>query len=251
MRIRAPVPALSPGERVLDVGASRYLCLVRRLRAGERFLAYDPEAQTEAEGLVIEASSREARVRIGDVRPAQIVAHDALVLIYALAKGDKVDAVVRDATELGATCLLITLTERAIVKAKGDQAALKLERWRKIAEQAARQCGRADTPVIEGILSWEDALARAEACAARFCLDPHAREGLGVHLLEGVAPHAGIAFAIGPEGGLSPGEVAQAQTRGFLAVSLGPFVLRTETVAAAVLGAVRVVATRTMAASPR
>jgi 16S rRNA (uracil1498-N3)-methyltransferase len=243
MSVRTPIPELRPGERVLDADTSRYLCLVRRLREGDPFVAFDPKTRTEADAVIMEASSREARVRIHGLRPASVVAQDALVVLYALAKGDKIDAVVRDATELGATCILLASTERSVVKAKGEHAQSKLERWRKIAEQAARQSGRADTPEIEGVLSWDEALLRASACAARFCLDPHASEGLGAPLLEHVARHEGIAFAIGPEGGLSPSEVEHATMRGFLPVTLGPFVLRTETVAAAVLGAVRILAT--------
>jgi 16S rRNA (uracil1498-N3)-methyltransferase len=251
MSVRAPVPELCPGERVLDADTSKYLCLVRRLREGDPFVAFDPETRTEADGVVLQASSREACVRIDEVRPASVVAHDALVVIYALAKGDKVDAVVRDATELGATRIVLASTERSIVKAKGEHAQSKLERWRKIAEQAARQSGRADTPEIEGVLSWDEALRSASACAARFCLDPHATKGLGPPLLEHVAQHAGIAFAIGPEGGLSPSEVERANMGGFLPVTLGPFVLRTETVAAAVLGAVRILATASAPAAMR
>ena len=71
---------------------------------------------------------------------------------------------------------------------------------------------------------------------ARFVLDPHASEPLGPLLY--AASGASIAFAIGPEGGLAPAEITAARDRGWLATSLGKLVLRTETVAAAVLGAV-------------
>src|SRR5262249_7548230 len=110
-------------------------------------------------------------------------------------------------------------------------------------EQAARQCGRADPPAIDGVFGWEEALDRAgsdsDAC---FCLDPRAKEALATGLGPAIARGASIAFAIGPEGGLSAAELEIALGKGFLLASLGRFTLRTETVAAAILGAVRVLA---------
>lgn len=242
--VRAPVAKLAEGQHVLAAETSRYLCRVRRLDVGARFVAFDPEAKTEAEATIIEASASAARVTIGALRPAEVVATSELVIVYALAKGDKVDDVVRDATELGSTRIIITRTERAVVKASASRSEEKRERWERIAEQAARQCGRADPPSIVGVVDWADALEQAADCEARFCLDPHASQELGPLLVEAITQRASVAFAIGPEGGLAPAEIANANARGFVPTSLGRFVLRTETVAAAVLGAVRVLTGR-------
>ena len=240
MTVRAPISDLAEGERVLSGETSRYLCRVRRLAPGDVFVAFDPDAQTEADATILEAKADAARVSVGALRPARVVAGSNVVLVYALAKGDKVDDVVRDATELGATRVIVTRTERAVVKASGDRMMDKLDRWRRIAEQAARQCGRADPPAIEGVFDWPEALERAGDCEARFCLDPRAADALGGALAPAIERGASIAIAIGPEGGLSAGEIETATATGFLPVSLGSFILRTETVAAAVLGAVRV-----------
>lgn len=244
MTVRAPVSDLAEGERALPAETSRYLCRVRRLGPGDRFVAFDPAAGAEADATIVEASADAARVVVGAPRPARVLASAGLVLVYALAKGDKVDAVVRDATELGATRVLVTRTERAVVKASGERAADKLSRWRRVAEQAARQCGRSDPPAIDGVLAWDEALDRVAGCEARFCLDPRAPDALGGALASAIERGASIAFAVGPEGGLSAAEVDLARAKGFLPASLGAFVLRTETVAAAVLGAVRVLEDR-------
>jgi 16S rRNA (uracil1498-N3)-methyltransferase len=238
--LRAPIVGLAEGEQVLGSEASHYLCRVRRLGVGDVFVGFDPEARTEADITILEASATAARAKVEALRPARVVAQGALVLVYALAKGDKVDDVIRDATELGATRIVVARTERAVVKLSGDRATEKLDRWRRIAEQAARQCGRADPPAIDGVFDWEDALDATASCEARFCLDPHASLGLGGALVPHAHAGASLAFAIGPEGGLAPAEVEAARAKGFLPTSLGAFVLRTETVAAAVLGAVRV-----------
>jgi 16S rRNA (uracil1498-N3)-methyltransferase len=247
MSIRTPVAGLAAGSRTLPAATSHHLCRVLRLREGDVFVAFDPEARTEADATIVEVSGDAARVTIGAVRPANVVATAPVVLVYGLAKGDKVDAVVRDATELGATRIIVARTARAVTKVDAERAAPKLERWRRIAEQAARQCGRADPPVIDGVLDWRDALASAaEECEARFCLWENATEPLGPLLTAALAGQgsrrvpSSLSFAIGPEGGLTEGEVEEARVLGYAAVSLGRFVLRTETVAAAVLGAVRI-----------
>jgi len=241
MSVRAPIAKLAAGRRALPREASHYLCRVLRLREGDRFVAFDPEARVEASAVVEVASGDAAEVTIDEVRPAAVLATAPVVLVYALAKGDKVDAVVRDACELGATKILVARTSRAVAKAAGDRAEAKVERWRRIAEQAARQCGRADPPAVEGVLAWRDALdAAAREADARYCLWESAIAPLGDSLPDAVARGASVALAVGPEGGLTEGEVEEARVAGFAPVSLGKFVLRTETVPAAVLGAIRV-----------
>lgn len=251
MTVRAPISELAEGERVLSDETSRYLCRVRRLRAEDRFVAFDPTTRSEADAVILEASAESARVRIEAVRAAKVVARTDLVVVYALAKGDKVDAVVRDATELGATRIVIAQTERAVVKVDGRRAREKEERWKRVAEQSARQCGRADPPAIDGVLPWSSALDLATGCEARFCLDPLGETPLGAALRLAVIQRKSLAFAIGPEGGLTTSEVGIAVSKGFLPTSLGPFILRTETVAAAVLGAVRVLDTEDRASNER
>lgn len=245
MSIRAPISGLAEGERALSPDASRYLVRVLRLFPGARFVAFDPDARTEADATLLDVTPNGARVDIASVRPARVVATSRLALVYALAKGDKIDSVVRDATELGATDVILARTERSVVKledSKKDRLGSKLDRWKRIAEQAARQCGRADPPTIEGPYAFSDALDRAADCEARFCLDPRGKESLGAALAPAASRGASMAFAIGPEGGFSADEIAIAIAKGYAISSLGPFILRTETVAAAVLGAARVLA---------
>jgi 16S rRNA (uracil1498-N3)-methyltransferase len=193
--IRAPVPKLATGTRTLDASTSVHLCRVLRLRRGDSFVAFDPDARTEAEAIIDDPSPEGARITVGEVRPAKVVASAPLVLVYALAKGEKVDSVVRDATELGATRIVLCPTERAVVKIAAGKRAAKLERWARIAEQAARQSGRSDPPEIDLTETFHSALGIAASLAeARFVLDPLATEPLGRHL---VARRA-TAFAVGP-----------------------------------------------------
>lgn len=221
--IRVPMADLAPGERALDAEQSRYVARVHRLRAGDRFVAFNPSRALECDAEVID----EDRVRLGDVRPAR-AASRAITWIHGCPKGDKADAIVRDATELGATRIVFVQTARAVAKPPAARAA----RWTKIAREAARQCGRGDAPEIALAADWEEALDGARA-DARICLDPR-----GAPLRDVLERARGsLAFAVGPEGGLTDDEVASASARGFTTCRLGAFVMRTETVAAAALGA--------------
>lgn len=220
--IRLPMDDLAAGERELDAEQARYVVRVHRLRAGDAFVAFDPKRATEADGEVL---SRD-RVRLGEPRPAAVAAR-AVTWIHGCPKGDKADAIVRDATELGATRIIFVHTARIVAKPPSS----RVERWARIAREAARQCGRADAPEIAIETKWESALAAP--AETRVCLDPR-----GAPLRDVLARAKGsLAFAAGPEGGLTDGEIAAAEKLGYVTCKLGAFTMRTETVPAAVLGA--------------
>ncbi|WP_394836213.1 16S rRNA (uracil(1498)-N(3))-methyltransferase [Pendulispora rubella] len=218
---------------------AHYLTRVLRLAVGATFVAFDPATAREADATIASVDPSVV-LQISALRAARVTARRPLTFVQGLAKGDKCDAVVRDATELGATCVIVAECARSVVQLQGARRTSRLERWTRIAQEAARQCGRADPPRIE-LLPWKDAVSTLEDDAQRFCLHVHEALPLGPLLLEALRTEgAPIAFAAGPEGGLTADEVALAMTQRWQCVSLGALVLRTETAAAAVLGAVRV-----------
>ncbi len=238
-KVRAPIAGLAAGERTLDPASAHYLARVLRLHAGDAFVAFDPARGLEADAEIVSASAEAVVVRAGDLRTGA-EAQVAVTWIHGLAKGDKLDAIVRDATELGVTRFVVAATERAVVKLGKERGDTRHARWERIAREAARQSGRADAPRIEGPLSWKDATASVDSSAARFVLWEEARAPLGASLAFALASGSPLAFAAGPEGGLTEEEARFAEANGWALVSLGPRILRTETVAAAVLGAARV-----------
>jgi 16S rRNA (uracil1498-N3)-methyltransferase len=238
--IRAPISDLAPGERRIEGAVAHYLSRVLRLRAGDAFVAFDPATAREADATTVWAEHDAVTVRFGPLREGASRASRDLTWIQGLAKADKCDAVVRDATELGVTRIRVAVTRRSVVKLDRDRAAERQSRWARVAQQAARQCGRSDVPRVDLPCAWPEALAGVPEGAACFCLWEEATEPLAPTLLEALGRGAPIAFACGPEGGLEAREVEDAASRGWRGVSLGPLRLRTETVAAAVLGAVRV-----------
>jgi 16S rRNA (uracil1498-N3)-methyltransferase len=243
---RAPIPALSPGERRLEGAIAHYLARVLRLRAGDPFVAFDPATGFEADAVTVWADAAAITVRCGALRPG-VKAHSriATTWIQGLAKGDKCDAVVRDATELGVTRIVVAVTKRTVVKLDRARGEARQARWARVAQEAARQCGRSDAPVVDVPCPWSEALSTvtdpdSSSSCARFCLWEQATAALAPRLFEALAQGAPLAFACGPEGGLEESEVDLARASGWTIVSIGPLALRTETVAAAVLGAVRV-----------
>jgi 16S rRNA (uracil1498-N3)-methyltransferase len=237
---RAKVVGLRSGVMTLPAAVSHHLGHVLRLRSGDAFTAFDPTSRTEAIATVIGETSGAMTIEVGACGPGAVVASETLALLQGLPKGDKADAIVRDATELGVSHVTFVATARSIVKLDAARAEARRERWQRIAEEAARQCGRTDVPAVNGPTPLEAAL-EAFGDAARFTLYEEATAPLGP-LLAGALPGP-VAFLVGPEGGLGAEEVRSAEALGWQTVSIGPFVLRTETVAAAVLGAVRVLAT--------
>ncbi len=239
---RAPIAKLAPGELTLDAAASRYLARVLRLDAGDDFIAFDSKRALEADAKIMKVDRGVVTIHVAALREANVKATRRVTLVQGVAKGEKCDAIVRDATELGATCIMFVDTERSVVRLSAARATERMSRWKKIADEAARQCGRGDAPTIT-MMSWSKAIETVSMADARFVLDPHAVIPLAPRLLDAAHdPDRGVAFAVGSEGGLTAKEIETAEKQGWCAVSFGTTVLRTETMTGAFLGALRALA---------
>ncbi|HVW24885.1 MAG TPA: RsmE family RNA methyltransferase [Polyangiaceae bacterium] len=225
---------LRSGQSVLDEAVARYVTRVHRMGAGERFVAFDPEAATEAD-VEITGTGRDVAVTISEIRPSESVAPGGLVLLQGIGKADKPEDVVRAATALGVAHVVFVETRRAVVHV-GDRAESRRRRWHAVAVEAARQCGRGDVPRTSGPLPLAGAVALAPPMR-RVYLSPRAESGLAV-VLRGHRAGAPLAVFIGPEGGLDDEEESFLVASGFVPAALGRFVLRTEIAAVAVLGAI-------------
>jgi 16S rRNA (uracil1498-N3)-methyltransferase len=240
--VRAPIADLAAGERTLDAASAHYLTRVLRLGEGDAFVAFDPERGTEADAQIASGSAKGVVIRVGEARA--VAARAEVTWIHGIAKGDKLDSIVRDATELGVTRFVVAATERAVVKLGKERSDARRNRWERIAREAARQSGRSDAPRVDGPLPWKDALSSVEDSVARFVLWEEARAPLAPLLAIALSEGRALAFAAGPEGGLTEGEARFAESHGWALASLGTLILRTETVPAAVLGAVRILGMR-------
>ena len=149
----------------------------------------------------------------------------------------------RAATALGVAELHLVESARSVSRVN-ERSEGKRARWEAIALDAARQCGRADVPKIVGPHPLGQELgALRDQNAIKLCLVPGAVQSLRA-LTAAWTVGSPIAILIGPEGGLAPEEVSEAEQAGFVAVNFGELVLRTEIAGTAVLGALLLVAQR-------
>jgi 16S rRNA (uracil1498-N3)-methyltransferase len=230
-RLFVPRERIGPTTR-LEGEAVHYLGRVLRLRPGEELEFFDGAGSVYPARL--EALDAEAAVlAVGPASPAPTA--PPITLAQALAKGDKLDLVVQKATELGASRIAPLSTERSVVKLTAEKALERTRRWRRIAEEAARQCGRADVPAVDPPASLPDFLAAATARGESVALLYEGERDLRLSTWLAAQSDRPVALAIGPEGGFSPAEVDAARSAGAATVSLGPRIVRTETAGLAAL----------------
>jgi 16S rRNA (uracil1498-N3)-methyltransferase len=218
-RVFLPPARIAAGRAALTPEARHYLRDVLRLAPGAEVEVFDGEGGAYAGELLpgLEALALGPR---REARPAL-----PLWLLVALAKGEKMDLVVQKATELGATRIVPFEGERSVVRLAAEKGRDRAERWRRIAAEAARQCGRADAPELDAPCALAAALEAVPAPFLRVVFHP------GGDRLPAEASPAGAAAVVGPEGGLTDDEVAACEAAGALRVGLGPRVLRAETAA--------------------
>src|ERR1700689_1996454 len=97
-RVRIAVSGVASGPWTLDPSASRHLAVVLRLAAGDSFVAFDPKRGVEADGRILHVRRGAVHAELGETRAAKTVAALPITWIQGLAKGEKMDAIVRDAT---------------------------------------------------------------------------------------------------------------------------------------------------------
>lgn len=231
--LRVPVEGLEPGQRELTGAAARYIQRVHRLGPGDLLLLFDPLLGLEADAQIMACAAGSVTCEIAAVRPSSYRAVP-ICLLQALAKGAKPDSTIAEATALGVERIVFLESERVVVRLEQERGAARRGRWQRIAMEAARQCGRGNLPAIQGPLPLPDVLAQTTDLW-RLQLSPHGAPLLG-QLAEWRVGQ-GVALLVGPEGGLSPSEVAQAEAAGFRPASLGRTTLRTELAGVAALGA--------------
>jgi 16S rRNA (uracil1498-N3)-methyltransferase len=230
------VPPERIGEVVrLSPEQSRHLETVLRLAAGDEVEIFDGqgarwEARIESPGLL----------RLGKRREGQGGATDVW-LAQGLAKGEKLDLVVQKATELGATRIIPLATERSVVRLDEQRGERRAQRFRRIAEEAARQSGRSDVPRIDPPRTIADLteLLGEDGERRGVLLDPGEHD---VRLAQVARGSPKLLLVVGPEGGLTAAERAGAIAFGFVPASLGRLVLRTETAGLVALAVVQHVA---------
>jgi 16S rRNA (uracil1498-N3)-methyltransferase len=161
-----------------------------------------------------------------------------VTLLLSIFKFDRMEWAIEKAVELGASRIVPVLAERT-EKHLAQAAAKRVERWRRIAVEAAKQSRRSDLPEIADPARLVNVLAGSEGASLRILLSEAEEDQPLLRILErDQAGSSEIMLAIGPEGGWTNGEMAQFRDAGWYSASLGPRILRVETAAIAALAIV-------------
>ena len=219
---------ISDTEIIIKDGDAFHIARSLRMAVGEQITVSDGEGAVYA-------------CRLTDIKDDRCVAEilertDAksespvrISLYMAYPKGDKLETVVQKAVELGACEIIPFESSRCIKRPKADRIEKQLGRLNKIAEEAAKQCGRAILPTVKPTLSYPEMLKEAKkADLALFCYEAEDRKSLK-EALEGADRPSSISIVVGSEGGFSPEEARAAAEAGLTSVTLGPRILRCET----------------------
>lgn len=233
IRCFAPPAAWTPESITLDADEARHALRVRRAAPGEMVEVVDGSGR-RARGPIEPVGSRAARVRVSEIETDPPPSADR-GLVVALPKGDTAEWIIEKGVELGMTRLWWVQAERSIAHVSPERRAARLERWRRTAIEALKQCGRARLPELR-LFDGVDQLLAARAADDRWLLGVLAAGATPVRAALAKAEREEVkrvAAVIGPEGDFSPTEIAALCDAGAQAVSLGPAVLRVETAALA------------------
>ena len=160
-----------------------------------------------------------------------------ITLAQGLAKGEKMDFIIQKAVELGAYSIVPVAMEHSVVRLDGAKADKKVERWQKIAEAAAKQSKRDIIPQVQAVQSVSQMLANNNCKTKIIAYECEDRMSLKTALRE-AGQLDDLLLIIGPEGGISEGELSKAREAGAVPVSLGRRILRAETAGLVAMSAI-------------
>ena len=208
---------------------------VLRLKPGDRITVADGRDR-DSLCEIEEAGPAFVRCKVLPEELAETECPVRIHLFQGLPKGDKMELIIQKAVELGAASVVPVEMKRSVVRLEEKKKISKAERWQRIAESAAKQCGRRIIPTVEVPMSFAKALEAAKRMQTVLVPYENADDIAATRrLLAAVPKGSDCAVFIGPEGGFDPAEIAALQAAGAKIITLGPRILRTETAGMAVL----------------
>ena len=218
---------------------AHHLMHVMRAKEGQEILIVDDENQVARMKMT---GFREDAVTLTLIKrvAADTESPIDLVLAQCLLKADKMDMVVQKAVELGATGVMPLRSQNCVVRYDEKKARDRVARWQKIADEAAKQCGRTALLTVEQVQGLQEFLAKEAARADSdlvFCYENESEQAVREKLQESSAKR--IVLLIGAEGGFTLDEAGQIKAAGGMSVTLGPRILRAETAALAAMTVVQ------------
>ena len=226
-RFYVPQPRIENGMLKVEGDEVKHIRKVLRLKAGDEISVFDGLGK-EFEGIIVEEGLTSVVIRVKNVHSSKGDSPLEVTLAQSLLKGEKMDYLIQKATELGVEKIVPFLSSRSVPLLEKSKRLKRHQRWKRIAIEASKQCGRGAVPEIEPLQNYPEMLQKATPDSLRLIL--WEREGVKLkEILERPQERKGIFFVVGPEGGFSEGEVDEAKGAGFMPVTLGRRILRAET----------------------
>jgi 16S rRNA (uracil1498-N3)-methyltransferase len=218
-----------------------HIVRVMRMKAGDEIICVSPQGRSAVCQIAeITDEMVMANVVKWEEGTKELPVH--VVIASGLPKGDKLELIIQKGTELGAYEFVPFTASRSIVKWDSKKAAKKVERWQKIAKEAAEQSHRSWVPEVKEPISFKELVKASDEYTYKLvAYEEEAREGEASVLSSTLAKLGkgdSLLIVFGPEGGLTSQEVDLLKKNGFLACGLGPRILRTETAPLYALSAV-------------
>jgi 16S rRNA (uracil1498-N3)-methyltransferase len=233
-RFLVPAPLVAGGLVTLPPEETHHLRHVLRLARGAEVAVFDGKG-IEYLGQVERVARDGVQVRLVAMRTATPEPRVHLCLAQAVLKGDAMDSVIRDATMMGVAAIQPLVSARTQVRPTAAGQGRLADRWRRISIASAKQCRRAVVPDIRPPCALPEYLAGETAAARLVLVEPEAAGQTGRADLRTIAPPPAGAVLVGPEGGWTPEELADAQAAGFIPVTLGRRTLRADVAPIAML----------------
>ena len=207
---------------------ARHLQTVLRVKPNDRIQLFDGQGHTR-EVTVTAAEKRGLTVTAAVAVVEHPRAACPLTLFVCVSKGKRMDWTVEKAVELGVSEIVPVISDRTIVRVGADDADAKADRWMRVAEEAARQCGAAWLPQIHPPTTFSDSLARVGEVSPVFVAALSPGAALLRDAVSACPPPKQAGWFVGPEGDFTPDELGALLKAGAIPVSLGQNVLRAET----------------------
>lgn len=235
--LREDLADVSVGAQItLDGAEARHVVSVSRTRVGEQI------SVTNGRGMLVNGvvtATEPSRVVITiDAVDRSRAATPRIVLVQALAKGDRDELALQASVELGVHEIVPWQAARSVSRWSGDKLSKGVQRWSTIAREATKQSMRSWMPSVTALVTTAELARRASACRM-LVLEPGAQTRLtGIDL--DPDDHTDIVLVVGPEGGVAPEESARLREAGAVSVRLGDSVLRTSSAGPAAIAVLNV-----------
>ena len=226
VRLYQNTPLNIGDELTLDSYAAHHLTKVLRFPQGQSITLFNGDGFNYTAEVLKAKKDCVVKLLSKEENPSESKLN--LTLAQGVAKGEKMDFLIQKAVELGVSTIAPILTERCVVKLKGDKLQKRQSHWQKIAIGACEQSGRSVVPEVLAPVNLSEFLQMPAANG--FVLHHRAEQTLMDMPLINKAT-----ILIGPEGGLSEAEITQATQAGYRSLLLGSRVLRTETASLAAI----------------